>query len=57
MRAFNVLTNVSSLLNRERGEGAVLWSLGLIVMAGVIAIVVGPEVSGEWRDFVGKPVP
>ena len=52
-----LLTTLRFLLHHEEGESAVFWSLGVVVMVGVIALVVAPEVSSEWRNFVGKPLP
>jgi len=33
----------------------VVWSLGFIILAGILAIVLGPAVGADWREFVGKP--
>jgi len=33
----------------------VVWSLGFIILAGIVAIVIGPAVGADWREFVGKP--
>ena len=52
-----LLITLRRRLHHERGESAVFWSLGVVVMVGVIALVVAPEVSSEWRNFVGKPLP
>jgi hypothetical protein len=35
----------------------VMWSVGFVILAGVVAIVIGPEISEDWREFVGKPLP
>ena len=41
----------------EEGDtmSQVAWSLGFILLVGVIAVVVGPELGANWREFVGKP--
>jgi hypothetical protein len=47
------------LLAREGGQtmSQVAWSVGFILLVGVIAVVVGPELGANWREFVGKPTP
>ena len=42
---------------REEGDtmSQVAWSVGFILLVGVIAVVVGPELGANWREFVGKP--
>jgi hypothetical protein len=44
-------------LVREHGDtmSQVVWSVGFILLVGAIAVVVGPEVGADWREFVGKP--
>jgi len=44
---------------REDGDtmSQVAWSLGFVLLVGVIAVVVGPEIGANWREFVGKPTP
>ncbi len=54
MRALHAL---ATLLAREEGTTDVLWSLAFILMAGIIAIVIGPAISSDWREFVGRPLP
>jgi len=51
------LTALRSLLSREDGDtmSQVVWSVGFIILVGVIAIVVGPELGADWREFVGRP--
>ena len=44
------------------GEGGdtmsqVAWSVGFIILVGVVAVVIGPELGANWREFVGKPTP
>ena len=41
----------------EEGDtmSQVAWSLGFVLLVGVIAVVVGPELGANWREFVGKP--
>jgi len=53
-----LITAVRAYLAREEGDAMsqVVWSLGLIILAGVLAIVVGPAVGADWREFVGKPI-
>ena len=52
-----LITAVRACLAREEGDAMsqVVWSLGLIILAGVLAIVVGPAVGADWREFIGKP--
>jgi len=52
-----ILLAIRVLIAREEGENGVLWSLGFILMTGIIAIVVGPAISSDWREFVGRPLP
>jgi len=48
-----------SFVAREEGDtmSQVVWSVGFIILAGVLAIVIGPAVGADWREFVGKPTP
>ena len=52
-------TLVVALLTREEGEGSdwVLWSLGLVILGGIVAALGGSYISPEWREFVGRPLP
>jgi hypothetical protein len=52
-------TAIRTLLAREAGDAMsqVAWSLGFVLLVGVIAVVVGPEIGANWREFVGKPAP
>ena len=51
------LTALRSFLSREDGDtmSQVVWSVGFIILVGVVAIVVGPEIGADWREFVGRP--
>ena len=51
------MTALCSFLASEEGDtmSQVVWSVGFIVLAGVLAIVVGPAIGADWREFVGKP--
>jgi len=35
----------------------VALSLGFVLLVGVVAVVIGPELGANWREFVGKPTP
>jgi hypothetical protein len=52
-----VIPAVRALLAREQGDtmSQVVWSVGFIILVGVIAVVIGPEIGADWREFVGKP--
>ncbi|MGH2405742.1 MAG: hypothetical protein ACRDGN_14965 [bacterium] len=52
-------TALRTLLAREMGDtmSQVTWSVGFILLVGVIAVFIGPEISEDWREFVGKPTP
>jgi fumarate reductase subunit C len=52
-------TAIRAFLAREAGDtmSQVAWSLGFVLLVGVIAVVVGPELGANWREFVGKPAP
>ena len=52
-------TAIRTFLAREAGDtmSQVAWSLGFVLLVGVIAVVVGPEIGANWREFVGKPTP
>jgi hypothetical protein len=52
-----ILLTIRVLIAREEGENGVLWSLAFILMTGIIAIVIGPAISSDWREFVGRPLP
>jgi ABC-type lipoprotein release transport system permease subunit len=54
-----VLVGLRVLLAREDGDtmSQVAWSVGFIILVGVIAVVVGPAIGANWREFVGKPTP
>jgi len=49
---------IRAYLAREDGDALsqVIWSVGFIILAGVVAIVIGPAVGADWREFVGKPM-
>lgn len=51
------LTPLRAFLAREDGDtmSQVVWSVGFIILVGIIAVVIGPEIGADWRDFVGKP--
>ena len=51
------LTPLRTFLAREDGDtmSQVVWSVGFIILVGIIAIVIGPEIGADWREFVGKP--
>jgi hypothetical protein len=46
-----------TMLVRENGDtmSQVVWSVGFILLVGAVAVVIGPEIGGDWREFVGKP--
>ena len=50
-------TALRIFLASEDGDtmSQVVWSVGFILLVGVIAVVVGPEIGANWREFVGKP--
>jgi hypothetical protein len=52
-----IIAAIGFFLAREDGDtmSQVVWSLGFIILAGVLAIVIGPAVGADWREFVGKP--
>ena len=52
--AFKALRTVVA---SEAGDtmSQVAWSVGFILLVGVVAVVVGPELGANWREFVGKP--
>jgi hypothetical protein len=51
------ITALRTFLSREDGDtmSQIVWSVGFILLVGVIAIVVGPELGADWREFVGRP--
>jgi len=51
------LTALRLFLAREDGDtmSQIVWSVGFILLVGVIAVVVGPELGADWREFVGRP--
>lgn len=53
------LTALRTFLAREDGDtmSQVVWSVGFILLVGALAVFLGPEISGNWRDFVGDPLP
>lgn len=57
MLAHLTLTALCTFLAREDGDtmSQVVWSAGFIILAGVLAIVIGPSVGADWREFVGRP--
>jgi len=46
---------IRAITRGESGDTAVLWSISFIILVGVVAVVIGPELGANWRDFVGKP--
>lgn len=59
MHPSNLLRNLSCLLTHEDGlaMSEVMWSVALIAMIAGVALVLGPEVGADWREFVGRPLP
>ena len=57
MLTYPTLTCLRTFLAREDGDtmSQVVWSVGFIILVGVIAVVIGPEIGADWREFVGKP--
>ena len=57
MLAHLTLTALRTFFAREDGDtmSQVVWSVGFIILAGVLAIVIGPSIGADWREFVGKP--
>jgi hypothetical protein len=51
------VTALRIYLSREDGDtmSQVVWSVGFILLVGVIAVVIGPKIGADWREFVGKP--
>ena len=51
------MTALRTFLSREDGDtmSQIVWSVGFILLVGVIAVVVGPELGADWREFVGRP--
>jgi len=51
------VTALRTFLSREDGDtmSQIVWSVGFILLVGVIAVVVGPELGADWREFVGRP--
>lgn len=47
------------LLTREDGvdTSEFMWSLGVVVLIVAVAVVLGPQIGADWREFVGKPLP
>lgn len=50
-------TVLSAFVAGEDGDtmSQVVWSVGFILLVGVIAVVLGPSIGADWREFVGKP--
>jgi hypothetical protein len=50
-------TGLRNFVAREDGDtmSQVVWSVGFILLVGVIAVVIGPSIGADWREFVGKP--
>ena len=46
-----------AVLAGENGDtmSQVVWSVGFILLVGAVAVVIGPEIGADWREFVGKP--
>ncbi len=57
MLTYAALTCLRTFLVREDGDtmSQVVWSVGFIILVGVIAVVIGPKIGADWREFVGKP--
>ena len=57
MRAHPAFTAFRIVFAREDGDtmSQVLWSVGLILLAGALVFFLGPEISDEWAGFVGNP--
>jgi hypothetical protein len=48
---------VYRFLFREEGltMGEVMWSLAAVGMIVAIAVLLGPQMGADWREFVGRP--
>jgi hypothetical protein len=59
MRTLISLTSLGTFLAGESGDALsqFTWSLGFVILVGIIAVVIGPEIGADWREFVGKPQP
>jgi fumarate reductase subunit C len=57
MLARLAFTALRIFVARENGDtmSQVVWSVGFILLVGVIAVVIGPSIGADWREFVGKP--
>jgi len=56
----HIIVRLATLLTREEGEsdlGWLIWSLGLVILGGVVAVLGGSYISPMWREFVGRPLP
>jgi len=53
------LMALRTFVAREEGDtmSQVAWSLGFVILVGAVAVVIGPELGANWREFVGKPAP
>jgi hypothetical protein len=57
MHLHRFVSALHRLLLREEGftMGEVMWSLAAVGMIVGIAVVLGPELGADWREFVGRP--
>ena len=59
MHRFNLQQKLTYLLTREDGvdTSEFMWSLGVVILIVGVALVLGPQIGADWREFVGKPLP
>lgn len=59
MHRSNLQQTLMCLLIREDGvdTSEFSWSLAVIILIVVVALVLGPQIGADWREFVGKPLP
>ncbi len=57
MHPHSTVTTIWLFLARQNGDtmSQFVWSIGFIILVGVIVVVLGPAIGGDWREFVGKP--
>ncbi len=59
MHRSNLQQKLMYLLTREDGvdTSELMWSLALVVTIVGVALVLGPQIGADWREFVGRPLP
>jgi hypothetical protein len=52
-----LLARLYRVLLQEEGltMSEVMWSLAAVALIAGVAVILGPQLGADWREFVGRP--